>query len=120
MRHYPCRVEFLERAFHPLHTHGEVLGVNFDADAVAAPKARRGAGCAGAAEGIQDGIPDEAEHADETFSELEREGGRMLARRCARQTGPDLLEPDFMFSGRDDTQHPGGYRRAAIAARLAL
>lgn len=105
MRHYSCSVKFLERTFHPLQTHREVMRVNLDADAVATPKAGGRTRRSRPAKGIEHGIANKAEHAHKPLGELEREGGGMLTCRRSREASPDLLKPDFMACGGDDAQH---------------
>jgi hypothetical protein len=81
------------------------MRVNLDADAVATPKAGGRARRAGPAKGIEHDIADKAEHAHEALGELERERCRMLTCGCSGETRPDLLKPDFMAGGGNDTQH---------------
>ena len=74
----------------------------------------------GAEEWVQNGIPHEAEHANQPLGELERIGRRMIACGGPGEAGPDLLEPFLMIGVANDAENPRGYRRAAIAAGLSL
>jgi hypothetical protein len=71
----------------------KIVFVDFDADAVSPPTRSGNRRRASSHEGIEDGVPDEAEHPHQALSELFWEGRWVLSRRRAGQIAPDLLKP---------------------------
>jgi len=98
----------------------EVVRVNLEAHAGTAPTHRGRARRACPQEWIEDGIADEAEHPNEAFRQFQWIGSRMILRGRACHVTPNLLEPFLVILRRDNTENPGGNRRAPVPAVLPL
>ena len=98
----------------------EMVLIDFEPHAVAARLGGGHGGCSGAEEWVQNGVSDEAEHADQALREFDRVRRRMMARGSAREAGPDLLKPQLMLLAGYDAQHAGGGGGSAVATGLSL
>ena len=78
----------------PQSRHGliEVRRFDLDTETVSAAGSRGDVCGSGAHEGIEHGVADKAEHADEPVGQRNRIGSGMFPRRCAGDVGPDLAE----------------------------
>jgi len=98
----------------------EVLLIHLHPDTVPAA-ARGGEGRRpGAEERVEDGVPDEGEHADEPGRQLQRERRGMVSRGGAGEAGPNLLKPGLVVRFGDDAKDAGGEVRRAVPPRLPL
>src|SRR5690606_24124721 len=88
--------------------------------AVASPPGRGKAGRSRAEEGIQHGVADKGEHADQPLRQLERVWRRVLGGGSAGDVAPDLAEPYLVSIRRDDAQQTVLAAGAAITAGFPL
>ncbi len=112
--------ELGELVFDSLRGHLEVIRIDLDADAVAAPFGSGDICRCSSHEGIEHGVAYKTEHADQAFRQFQRIRCRMPLGRSTGQSCPYLLKPYPVILGRDHAQNPGRKRRTAVTAGLAF
>ena len=78
------------------------MRIDFDPHAAASPLGCGNVGGRGTHEGVEDGIPNKAEHPNEALGQLQRIGGGMALGRGTGYSCPDLLEPCREIFGRNN------------------
>src|SRR6267378_1386066 len=98
----------------------EIVCVHFDADAVASPPRTSEIRRSCSHKGIQYSISCKGEHANQSFSQLERIRRRVLWTRSSRKITPDLAKPPLIIIFANDAEDSFATARTAVAAWLPL
>jgi len=103
---------------YPALTCFKILWIDFDSDTVPSPEPCRDCRRSRSREWVEYRVTDKAKHANKPLCQFEREWCGMVLRGSAGQLGPNLLKPNLVAIGWNNTQNPGRNGRTPISSLL--